>query len=90
MQKMEPTQEFIINLAKGAGEILRAGYGKEHQIDFKGPVDLVTEIDRQAEDFIVHKIRKAFPNHSIIAEEGGELDGETAGKAGCGKTACPV
>jgi myo-inositol-1(or 4)-monophosphatase len=73
---MEPNTEFIINLAKGAGEILRAGYGKEHQIDFKGPVDLVTEIDRQAEDFIVHKIREAFPSHSIIAEEGGELDGE--------------
>lgn len=73
---MEPTLEFIIKLSKGAGDILRAGYGKEHHIVFKGPVDLVTEIDRQAEDFIIHKIRKAFPDHSIIAEESGKLEGE--------------
>jgi len=73
---MKPTLEFIINLAKGAGEILRAGYGKEHIINFKGPIDMVTEIDRQAEDFIVHKIREAFPGHSILTEESGELDGE--------------
>lgn len=73
---MEPTLEFIINLSKGAGNILRAGYGKEHHIVLKGPVDLVTEIDRQAEDFIIHKIREAFSDHSIIAEESGKLEGK--------------
>jgi len=72
---MEPTQEFIINLAKGAGEILRTGYGKEHSIKFKGPIDVVTEIDGEAEDFIVQRIRKVFPDHSIIAEESGNLGG---------------
>jgi len=76
LQKMEPSQEFIINLAKGAGEILRAGYGKEHSIKFKGPIDMVTEIDRKAEDYIVQRIRGAFPGHSIIAEESGKLDGD--------------
>ena len=75
MQKLEPTQEFIINLAKGAGEILRASYGKEHSIKYKGPIDVVTEIDGEAEDFIVQRIREAFPDHSIIAEESGKLDG---------------
>ena len=73
---MNPTIEFITNLAKGAGEILRAGYGEVHQIDFKGPIDMVTEVDKQAEDHIVSKIREPFPSHSIIAEESGKLDGE--------------
>ena len=73
---MNPTIEFITNLAKGAGEILRAGYGEVHQIDFKGPIEMGTEVDKQAEDYIVSKIREPFPSHSIIAEESGKLDGE--------------
>ena len=73
---MKQTIEFITNLAKGAGEILRAGYGEVHQIDYKGPINLVTEVDKQAEDYIVSKIREPFPSHSIIAEESGKLDGE--------------
>jgi len=76
LQIMEPTKEFIINLAKGAGEILRAGYGKEHSIKFKGPIDMVTEIDREAEDYIVQRIREVFSDHSIIAEESGKLAGK--------------
>ena len=73
---MTPTNDFVINLAKGAGEILRDGYGKRHQIDYKGPIDLVTEIDRQSEDYIVQKIRERFPSHSIIAEESGYIEGK--------------
>lgn len=73
---MKPTIEFITNLAKGAGEILRAGYGEIHRIDFKGPIDMVTEIDCEAEEYIVSKIKDAFPSHSIIAEESGKTDGK--------------
>ncbi|MDO9546197.1 MAG: inositol monophosphatase family protein [Pelolinea sp.] len=73
---MTPTKDFIVALSKGAGDILREGYGKKHQIDHKGPIDLVTEIDRRAEDYIVKIIRESFPTHSIIAEESGVLDGE--------------
>ena len=73
---MTPTKDFIVDLSKGAGDILREGYGKKHQIDHKGPIDLVTEIDRKTEDYIVKRIRKRFPTHSIIAEEGGALEGE--------------
>jgi myo-inositol-1(or 4)-monophosphatase len=72
---MTPTKNFVINLSKGAGNILREGYGKKHQIDYKGPIDLVTEIDKQSEDYIVKKIRERFPSHSIIAEESGTHEG---------------
>ncbi|MCD6576875.1 MAG: inositol monophosphatase, partial [Anaerolineaceae bacterium] len=73
---MEPTLEFITNLTKGAGSILRTGYRKKHHIKHKGPIDLVTEIDRRAEDFIIHKVKEAFPTHSIIAEESGKHNGD--------------
>jgi len=37
----------------------------------KGRVDFVTDADHAAEDFLLDKISKAYPNDAIIAEEGG-------------------
>ena len=36
-------------------------------------VDLVTEIDELSEKKIIRKIKNSFPNHSILAEEGGSV-----------------
>ena len=41
--------EAALSAARRAGEVLRAGFGAEHTITYKGEVDLVTEIDEQAE-----------------------------------------
>ena len=72
-----PTIADLERLAHQAGQILRAGYQKEHQVDYKGVIDLVTEIDRQSEDYLLGEIRKTFPDHQILAEEsGGTRDGE--------------
>lgn len=72
-----PTLADIERLARQAGQILRAGYEQEHQVDYKGVIDLVTEIDRQSEDYLLGEIRKTFPDHHILAEEsGGSRDGE--------------
>lgn len=42
-------------------------------VDTKGKNDFVSEVDRQAENIIIDKIRSAFPQHSILAEESGEI-----------------
>jgi myo-inositol-1(or 4)-monophosphatase len=55
-----------------AGEILRENYGKSLKIDFKGEIDLVTDVDRRSEAFLIHEISSRFPNDSITAEESGE------------------
>ncbi|HUV15407.1 MAG TPA: inositol monophosphatase family protein [Pelolinea sp.] len=68
---MQPNLEFLVDLSKQAGEILKEGYGLEHQVEYKGPIDLVTEIDRKSEDLLVSRILEKFPGHTIIAEEGG-------------------
>lgn len=73
---MQPTIDFLIDLSKEAGGILKDGFGKEHQVSYKGPINLVTEIDRKSEDLLVKRIRAAFPEHSIVAEESGFLDGK--------------
>jgi myo-inositol-1(or 4)-monophosphatase len=36
----------------------------------KGPADLVTEADGEAEELIVSIIRRAFPDHTFLGEEG--------------------
>ncbi len=55
---MEPTLSDVETLARNAGEILRAGYGRRHQINHKGLIDLVTEIDQQSEAYLLGEIRR--------------------------------
>jgi myo-inositol-1(or 4)-monophosphatase len=75
---MTPTLTDLENLARGAGEILRAGYqprpgfGPSMRIDYKGEIDLVTEVDHQSEAFILGEIERRFPQDSIASEESGE------------------
>ena len=56
--------------------MLRAGFGAEHTITYKGEVDLVTEIDEEAERVIREILLEAFPAYGMLAEEGGALVGE--------------
>ena len=72
---MQPNIEFIESVAHRAGILLKEGFGKEHQVDFKHAKDLVTEMDKKAEDLILGEIRLKFPDHSILSEESGVLDG---------------
>jgi myo-inositol-1(or 4)-monophosphatase len=72
----KPTLKTVESLARQAGSILRAGYGKQHQVRFKSPIDLVTEIDHQSEQFLISEIHSKFPNHQIIGEETGVHEGD--------------
>lgn len=73
---MRPTIEDVKEIAQQAGVILRQGFGKQHHIQHKGVIDLVTEIDRRSEAFILGQIRGRFPGHAIVAEESGGHDGK--------------
>lgn len=55
--------------AKSAGLIIRKGLGGKFSVEHKGRVDLVTDIDKSAEEAIKLRISKAFPEHQILAEE---------------------
>jgi myo-inositol-1(or 4)-monophosphatase len=71
---MHPTLHDVIDLAKCAGEIVRAGYGRTHHVLHKSAIDLVTEIDHQSEAYLVASIRARFPHHSITTEEAGDIE----------------
>jgi myo-inositol-1(or 4)-monophosphatase len=70
-----PTLQEIERLARDAGAILREGYSKEHQISFKGVIDLVTEVDRASEEFLLGEINRRWAGSYIMAEESGVTDG---------------
>jgi myo-inositol-1(or 4)-monophosphatase len=70
-----PTLSDLETLARQAGAFLRDGYTREHQVNYKGTIDLVTEIDHQSEAFIIGQINLLFPGHAILAEESGQQAG---------------
>lgn len=71
----EPTLADLERLARQAGQILSDGYEKDHQVNYKGVIDLVTEIDHASEAFLVAELGRLFPGHSILTEEAGMLSG---------------
>ncbi|WP_130859797.1 MULTISPECIES: inositol monophosphatase family protein [Gracilibacillus] len=54
-----------------AGNTIRKQMQESFQVDTKSnPNDLVTEIDRSTERFFIERIRREFPAHHIVSEEG--------------------
>jgi myo-inositol-1(or 4)-monophosphatase len=68
--------EAAISAAREAGGVLREGFGWQHSVRYKGEVDLVTEVDEQAEQVIKEILLGAFPSYGMLAEEGGWHSGE--------------
>jgi len=75
MNTMQPTLAYIENLARRSGEILCAGYNQEHQVGYKGVIDLVTEVDHQSEAYLLGEVQRDFPEHHIFSEESGIIQG---------------
>lgn len=59
--------------ARAAGRMLREADSRARRVEYKGEINLVTEMDKRCEDFIVGEISFAFGDHTIIAEEGSEV-----------------
>jgi myo-inositol-1(or 4)-monophosphatase len=60
-----------VEIARQAGSILVPYFHRRVAVEYKGDVDLVTEADRASEAFILGRLRAYFPDHAIVAEEGG-------------------
>ena len=76
---MHPTLNIAVKAARKAGDIILRYH---NQIDLltienKAANDFVSEVDKAAEDAIINELKKAFPNHSILGEENGEILGDS-------------
>lgn len=71
--------DFIVKTVREAGELLMRLRDEKFETLEKGgdPRDIVTSVDFAVNDFIIGKIREAFPGDAIYSEEGG---GTEAGK----------
>src|SRR3989344_6311567 len=69
--------EVAVEAALSAGALLMASYGKLKRSDIKtkSKNDFVTKLDGLAEELIISKIKKNFPDHGILAEETGKTAG---------------
>ncbi len=75
---MNPMLNIAIQAARSASKIIMrfVDHLDTVGINEKGRNDIVTEVDHLAEQEIINHIRKAYPNHSILAEETGYQEGD--------------
>ena len=81
---MHPILNIAIKAARRAGSIInRAALdGTPLEVRAKQARDFVTQIDRAAEAAVIEIVRKAYPDHAILAEESGAQPGKAAGSSG--------
>ncbi|MCP4723586.1 MAG: inositol monophosphatase [bacterium] len=63
-----------IEAAKEAGKILLKGLEKNLEIEYKGDIDIVTDIDIESQQCILSILQDEFPDHNFVAEEDADLD----------------
>ena len=71
---MAPRPIFLttaIEAVVRAGDLQMAHFGRSFQIDKKGAIDLVTEVDVAVERMFRTLIAERFPDHQVLAEEMG-------------------
>ncbi|MDE2477807.1 MAG: inositol monophosphatase [Betaproteobacteria bacterium] len=67
--------------AGAAGALLREAQQRRGSwgVHAKGPADVVTDVDREAEALIVRELLAAFPGHAVLGEESGLQEGAHGG-----------
>jgi myo-inositol-1(or 4)-monophosphatase len=58
-----------------AGHYIKNRLGHIESIDYKSAFNIVTDVDKGAEKLIIQTLRDAFPDDTILAEEGGRGGG---------------
>lgn len=69
-------RETLIRAAKAGATILKNNFNTSFQVNNKAGVNnLVTEIDHACEAEIIKTIHDVYPNHQILSEECGSIEG---------------
>ena len=72
---LDAVQRVAIAAAYHGAAVLKSTYGRVSHVRKKSAIDLVTEADTRSEAKIIDTILKVYPNHTILAEEGGLKQG---------------
>lgn len=74
---MHPLLNTAVRAARDAGSIIVRNIDRIEslEINTKARNDYVSEVDRQAEDVIIKRLSKAYPDHGFLGEESGTKPG---------------
>ncbi len=77
---MHPMLNIAVKAARRAGSIINRAALDRTQLEIraKHANDFVTQVDKAAESAIIDIIRQAYPDHAILGEESGALEGKKA------------
>lgn len=78
---MQPMTTVALRAARKAGDIILRSFDKldSLKVEVKQANDFVTQVDRNAEQIIIHALRKSYPNHGFLGEESGLKPGHGTG-----------
>lgn len=85
---MHPYLNTAIKAARRAGSVINRSAldGAPLEVHAKQANDFVTQVDKAAERAAIDIIRRAYPEHAILAEESGEDLGGEPRKGGAKRT----
>ena len=66
---MKNELEFTKDLARQAGEMLLKGWKDFQYLDDKDSGEVVTDLDKEINTFILEEIQKTYPDDAILSEE---------------------
>ena len=66
--------ETAVTAGRAAGSLLLNYTAAGFHVEYKNPINLVTDADRAAEQCVIDHIRSRFPSHRFLAEERGRID----------------
>ena len=77
MMKLDRQLDTAIAAAKEAGRIQMERLGHVRDIQFKGEINLVTEVDKLCEETIFKILKGPFPQYGTLGEESGGQKGDS-------------
>jgi myo-inositol-1(or 4)-monophosphatase len=69
-RELRPLAGEALRIARGTGAILHRRFRTGVAVRRKGPADIVTATDIEAQAFVERRLGQTFPGHGILAEEG--------------------
>ena len=75
---MDRELDAVKNAAVKAGKMIKSRLGKVRSIEYKGAINIVTDVDKKAEALIIRDLKKEFPEYGILAEESPEQKNDSA------------
>jgi myo-inositol-1(or 4)-monophosphatase len=75
---MHPMLNIAVRAARSAGNVITRAFEQVDKIEIqsKGTNDFVTNVDLSAEQVIIETLQKSYPDHCIISEESGVINGK--------------